>query len=279
MSLKSISTVVTDKALAKPVIDAATAVAARHDAHLDVLCLGVDRSQMEYYYAGANAMILQESISRAGQEAEEIEAEVKKLLDLSTVRWGTDSGVTQMADLSRQVAQHARYSDLVVLPKPYGKDRGIELEPVVEAAMFEGRAPLMIVPDAHKVEQLPKSVLLCWNESSESLAAIKASLPLLAEADAVHICVIDPPVHGANRSDPGGMLAAWLARHDIRAEIDVVARTLPRISDVIRRQAEDKNAEMIVMGAYGHSRFREAILGCATRNMLEDTEIPVFMAH
>ena len=145
--------------------------------------------------------------------------------------------------------------------------------------MFEGRTPVLIVPDEAEVARLPKSALLCWNESAESLTAIKASLPLLAEADAVHICVIDPPVHGPNRSDPGGMLAAWLARHDIRAEIDVVARTLPRISDVIRRQAEDIGAELIVMGAYGHSRFREAILGGATRNMLEDTNIPVFMAH
>ena len=145
--------------------------------------------------------------------------------------------------------------------------------------MFEGRAPVLIVPDAAEVAQMPKSVLLCWNESSESLAAIKASLPLFSAADSVHICIIDPPVHGPNRSDPGGMLASWLARHDIRAEIDVIARTLPKISDVIHRQAEDKGAEMIVMGAYGHSRFREAILGGATRNMLEDAQIPVFMAH
>jgi nucleotide-binding universal stress UspA family protein len=279
MSLKSVSTVITDPGLAGPVIAAATAVAATHDAHLDVLCLGVDRSRMEYYYAGANAMVLQEAIARAGKEAEAIEAEVKRLLSLTDIRWGTDTGVTQMTDLGRQVAQHARYSDLVVLPKPYGKGRGIELEPVVEAAMFEGRSPVLIVPDGSEVARLPRSVLLCWNESAESLAAIKASLPLLTAADTVHICVIDPPVHGPNRSDPGGLLASWLARHDVRAEIDVIARTLPKISDVIRRQAEDKGAEMIVMGAYGHSRFREAILGGATRNMLEDTEIPVFMAH
>lgn len=279
MSLKSISTIISDESLAAPVIDAAAAVAATHDAHLDVLCLGVDRSQMEYYYAGANAAILQDAISRAGQDAEAIEAAVRKRLEGATIRWGTDTGVSQMADIGRRVAQHARYADLVVLPKPYGKDRGIEVEPIVEAAMFEGRSPVLIVPDAAEVTRLPRSALLCWNESAESLAAIKASLPLLTEAEAVHICVIDPPVHGPNRSDPGGLLAAWLARHGIRAEIDVIAKTLPRMSDVIRRQAADRNAEMIVMGAYGHSRFREAILGGATRNMLEDAEVPVFMAH
>ena len=279
MTLKSISTILTDLTLAKPVLDAAVAVATTHDAHLEVLCLGVDRSQMDYYYAGANAMILQEAITRAGTEAAEIEAEAKRILSQTDIRWGTDARVTQLADLGRQVAGHARFSDLVVLPRPYGKDRGVELEPVVESAMFEGRTPVLIVPDAAEVARLPKSALLCWNESPEALTAIKAALPLLAEADVVHICVIDPPMHGPNRSDPGGQLAAWLARHGVRAEIDVLARTLPKVSDVIRRHAEDKGAEMIVMGAYGHSRFREAILGGATRHMLEDADIPVFMAH
>lgn len=279
MAIKTIATILTDKSTVKPVLDAAATLAARLDAHLDVLCLGVDRSQMGYYYAGANAAILQEAISRANTEAEEIEEAAKAALQLTDVRWGTDTGVAQMADLGRHVAQHARFSDLVVLPKPYGKDSGVEQEPVVEAAMFEGRAPVMIVPDAALVERLPESALICWNESPESLAAIKAALPLLTQVDRVHIAIIDPPVHGPNRSDPGGMLASWLARHGVRAEIDVLARTVPRISDVIRRHAGDTGAEMIVMGAYGHSRFREAILGGATRNMLEDTALPIFMAH
>lgn len=279
MSFKSISTIISDPALAGPVTKAAAAVAATHDAHLDALCLGVDRSRMEYYYAGANAMILQDAITRAGGEAAAIETEVKRLLDQTAIRWGTDTRVTQMADLGRQVAQHARFSDLVVLPHPYGPNRDIDLEPIVEAALFEGRAPVLVVPDAGEVARLPKSALLCWNESAEALAAIKASLPLLSGAESVRICIIDPPVHGPNRSDPGGMLAIWLARHGIRSEIDVIARTLPKTSEVILRHARDRGAEMIVMGAYGHSRFREAILGGATRNMLENADIPVLMAH
>lgn len=279
MAIKTISTILTDKALVKPVLDAASTLALNVDAHIDALCLGVDRSQMGYYYAGANAAILQEAISRAGAEAEEIEEAAKAALALTDTRWGTDTGVAQMADLGRHVAQHARFSDLVVLPKPYGKDVGIELEPVVEAAMFEGRAPVLIVPQADQVAKLPETALLCWNESPESLAAIKASLPLLAQVDRVHIAIIDPPVHGPNRSDPGGMLAAWLARHGVKAEIDVLAKTMPRISDMIRRHAEDTQADLIVMGGYGHSRFREAILGGATRNMLEEAEVPVLLAH
>jgi nucleotide-binding universal stress UspA family protein len=59
----------------------------------------------------------------------------------------------------------------------------------------------------------------------------------------------------------------------------VIAKTLPRVSDVLGRHLRDQDADMLVMGAYGHSRLREAILGGATRNMLQIAEVPVFMAH
>jgi nucleotide-binding universal stress UspA family protein len=59
----------------------------------------------------------------------------------------------------------------------------------------------------------------------------------------------------------------------------VLAKTMPRISDVLCRHVRDQDAELLVMGAYGHSRFRESIMGGATRNMLELAELPVFMAH
>ncbi|HAW45742.1 MAG TPA: universal stress protein, partial [Roseovarius sp.] len=83
------------------------------------------------------------------------------------------------------------------------------------------------------------------------------------------VVVIDPPMHGPNRSDPGGLLAQYLSRHGAKTEIDVLSRSLPRVSDVLLRHMTDMDADMVVMGAYGHSRFREAIFGGATRYMLE----------
>jgi len=75
------------------------------------------------------------------------------------------------------------------------------------------------------------------------------------------------------------MLSQYLARHEVRVEIDVLSKTLPRISDVLMRHAVDVSADLMVMGAYGHSRFREAIFGGATRAMLEHATLPVLMAH
>jgi nucleotide-binding universal stress UspA family protein len=279
MSYKTILTVLTDPALIPATLDQAEILARTHDAHLDVLCLGVDRTQTGYYYAGANALILQETIARAETEANEIEAQVKARLERSGVRWSTDAGVSQMADIARHVAARARFADLAVLPKPYGATRGAELEPVIESAMFEGLCPILVVPGPGHAMTAPKRIVIGWNESREALVAVKAALPLLAQADLVHVVVVDPPSHGPSRSDPGGPLSQYLARHGVRAEIDVLSKTLPRISDVLIRHANDVNADLLVMGAYGHSRFREAILGGATRNMLEQSEQTVFMAH
>jgi nucleotide-binding universal stress UspA family protein len=279
MAYKSLFTVLTDSKFAEPVLEQCAAVAAAHDAHLDVLCMGVDRTQTGYYYAGANAMVLQETISRAQEEAQEIEQMAKAYLSNTEVRWGTDMGVAQMADLSRHVAAHARFSDMVILPQPYGEDHGAELEPVLEASLFDGKVPVLTLPDGKPPMGKAKTISIAWNESNESLAAVRAALPYLQAADEVHVVVIDPPTHGPNRSDPGGLLSQYLARQGVRAEIDVLAKTMPRVSDVLLRHAADTNTDLVVMGAYGHSRFREAILGGATRYMLEQTELPVLMAH
>lgn len=279
MAYKSILSVLTDTTFVQSTLAQGIELARGQEAHLDALCLGVDRSQTGYYYAGANAMILQETLNRAQKESKELEDQAIEHLRAAGIRWGTESGVAQIADLGRHVAARARFADLVVLPKPYGKDHGAELEPTIEAAMFEGQAPVLVIPDNTPPMATPKRISIGWNESAEALVAVRAALPFLQKADAVRVVVIDPPTHGPHRSDPGGLLSQFLSRHGVRVEIDVLSKTLPRVSDVLLRHAKDTECEMVVMGAYGHSRFREAILGGATRNMLEQADIPVFMAH
>ncbi len=279
MSYKSLLTVLTDADHAAAPVAHATALATELDAHVEALCLGVDRTQSGYYYAGANAMILQETLDRARVEAGEVAAFAKDLLQKSGVRWSVEDGVAQLADIARHVALRARFSDLVVLAQPYGEGRGAEMEAVVEAALFDGDAPVLIVPDKGDPMTRPKTVVIAWNQSREAMAAVRAALPFLRNAELVRIVVIDPPQHGPERSDPGGFLGQMLARQGVHCEIDVLAKTLPRVSDVINRHVQDKEAGLIVMGAYGHSRFREAILGGATRNMLEQAKVPVLMAH
>ncbi|MHC0052393.1 universal stress protein [Actibacterium sp. D379-3] len=279
MAYKTILTIVTSPDLTKAALDSAIALAGREDAHLDILCLGVDRTQTGYYYAGANAMLLQETLQRAQEDAAATEAAVAKRMASETIRWASEAVVAQIAGLAHLVAQRARFSDLVVMPKPYGEGRGVEDEAAVEAALFDGKVPVLIMPDKADVNTIGERVVIAWNQSTEALTAVRSALPLLQAADMVNITVIDPPQHGPDRSDPGGLVSQMLGRHGVKAEISVLAKTMPRVADVLDRHVKDISADMVVMGAYGHSRFRESIMGGATRNMLENTSVPVLMAH
>lgn len=282
MSYKSILTVLTRAADAALAVGSAARLAQTLDAHLDVLVLGVDRTQVGYSYIGSGAVMMQVALDRAEAEARDAEAAVKAELAKRPpgLRVSVEAAVTQLGALTDLVAQRARFADLVVLPRPYGEGKGVESEAVIEAAMFEGKAPVLVLPEQGLGDAIvPKRVVVAWNQSAEAMAATRLALAFLKSAERVDITVIDPPQHGPERSDPGGLLCQMLVRHGVHAEVSVLARSLPRVSDVLARHLLDQDADMLVMGAYGHSRFREAILGGATRNMLEKATVPVLMAR
>lgn len=279
MAYRTITTVLTDVEVNAASMQAAMDIARREEAHLDVLCLGIDRTQPGFYYAGANAMVVQDNLTQAREDSVALEEYARKQLTGSDFPWATTAISAQMVALNGLIAHRTRFSDLVVLPRPYGAGRGYDYEAVVEAAMFDGDVPVLIQPDGVTFPEDVKTVAVAWNESTEALRAVRGALPFLQQAETVNITVVDPPQHGPERSDPGGALSQWLSRQGVRAEVSVLSKTMPRVSDVLLRHARDIDADMIVMGAYGHSRFRESILGGATRSMLEVAEVPVLMAH
>lgn len=276
MSYKSILTVISEVDIDASALEAAIALTQAQDGHLDILALGIDHSAPGYYYAGTNALIEQATLEQARQDAEAIDAALRARMEGQQCRWGAETALAQIGTIQTLVGGRARFADLVLLPKPYGEGKSLAEEAVLEAALFSGAAPVLVLPAGAQVVR-PQRVVLAWNQSSEALAAIRAALPLLQQADLANIVIIDPPRHGPDRSDPGGMLSQMLARHGVRAEISVIAATMPRTADVLARHCADQEADLLVMGAYGHSRFREAIMGGATRDMLEATAIPVLM--
>ena len=280
MSWKTIFCALSDTTLVEPTLTHAAALAKARDAHLDVLCLGVARDPATHYFSGAGAVVVQNTFQACYDEAAELDTAARDFLKKQDgFYWSCNEGIAQLADLGHHVAERARFADLAVLPMPYGEGLGPELAPLTEAILFQGRIPAMILPKDAKVYTAPKRVLLAWNDSPEALRAARDALPLLTQADRVHVVVIDPPTHGPNRSDPGGLISQFLARHGVTVEIDVLSKTLPRVSDILLRRAADIDAEVIVMGAYGHSRVREAVFGGATRHMLQHATVPLLMSH
>ncbi|WP_376874598.1 universal stress protein [Albirhodobacter sp. R86504] len=284
MNYKTVMTVLTRPAYIEADLAPAIAAAQDQDAHLDVLCLGLDLVQTGYYFSGASAALYQEGRALAEEDARKLQEAAKAALSEAEaqgvkLRWSTEQAVAQLGSVGALIGQRARFADLVVASSPYGEDCGSAEEAIVEAALFDARTSVLLAPKGQALTLAPRRVVVAWNQSNEALCAIRKALPVLKCAERVDITVIDPPSHGPERSDPGGQLAQWLARHGVNCEISVLAKTLPRAVDVLQRHLTDTKTDMLVMGAYGQSRLREAILGGTTRNMLESATTPVFMAH
>ncbi len=278
MSYKSILTIWDGREQSRAAMDRAIQIVKDNDGHLNVLCLGIDNIQAGLYYAGATPLVISESIETARDQARGLETEVGQILDNQDINWSCQAMIAQIGGLANVVGQAARFNDLVVLPQPYGGGSGEEASAALEAAMFVGHAPVLVCP-ANETAKPGKKIVVAWNESAEAMAAIRAGLTYIQAADSVDIVIIDPGQHDENRADPGGELSRMLDRHGANVSVSVLARTVPRVAEVIERHASDVGADMIIMGAYGHSRFRESILGGATRDMLEHVTVPVLMAH
>src|SRR6056297_1775744 len=155
MAYKSIFTAITDPEDVGPVLEAAIPFVRAEGAHLDVLCLGIDRTQTGYYFAGATALMHEETLRHAQNEAKAIEQAVRDRLGRSDISWGVDAVVAQTATVAGLVAKRARFADLVMLPQPYGDNRTMDAPVVVEAAMFQGQAPVMVLPQAKSPSNRP----------------------------------------------------------------------------------------------------------------------------
>jgi len=279
MDYKSIITFLGSRAELDATLPWAMRFAGQNQAHLSVQTMGIDMTPAGGFYMGASPILLQETLETAQQDAQTLETTARQMLEREDLLWSADSTVVQFGGLPAQVGLHARFSDLVIQTSPYGDNVLPSQEAVIEAALFEGQASVLVLPKTGIDEDFGKHVAVAWNQSNEALSAIRRAMPMLQAAELVSVIVVDPPVHSPERSDPGGLLTQMLARHGVKAEVSVLAKTLPRVSDVLMRHMEDIDASVLVMGAYGHSRLREAILGGATRNVLENASHALFMAH
>ncbi|MEE9427641.1 MAG: universal stress protein [Paracoccaceae bacterium] len=279
MAFMTVTLVVSDINVDQLAIQAALKLVEQNGGHLDLLCLGIDHTHPGLVAASPGMVLPQSNVVQATKAAQELEAAIKEQLQPSNVSWASSALTVHLAGLSATLAHQMRFSDLAVFALPYGKGRTRSHEAALECALFDAGIPVFAVPDDAQLQHPIKRIVLAWNDSREALNAVRLALPMMQMAESVNIVMVAPPIHALDRSDPGGSLAKMLSRHGVKAEISVLAKTMPRVSDVIARHVVDQNADLLIMGAYGHSRIRESILGGATRNILETTQLPLFLAH
>jgi nucleotide-binding universal stress UspA family protein len=282
MPIRTISTVIHDFDVQSDTLDLAISVARAQDAHLSVFVLGVDETEPGFYYAGAQEVIVGANFDAAQKHESEQQEAARTRLQNSEIKWDVAGLILQHGILATTLGDRLRYSDLVVVSAPYAQKRSRVAETVAEAALFNASLPCLIVPPDYPTkmpETAFRRILVAWNDGDQALAAVRAAYPFIATADLVDISVIDPSTSGPDRSDPGGRLAQVVTRHGARAEVTVLAKGEQPVADQLSQRARETGADLIVMGAYGHSRMREAIFGGATRRMFETLQVPVLMAH
>lgn len=280
MTYQNLFTILTPGPDALRGLDGAIALATAMDAHLDVLAIGVEAVPGGYAYAELNAAVVQATMDASRQQANDLKADAQAQIERAGLaRASVMSVVCSAGLLPATVRRLARFSDLAIQPSPYAGSAGPEEPGILETALFEAHIPVLVLPKGFQSWQPPRRIAVAWNEGAEALRAVRYALPLIRAADTTYLSIIDPPQHGPDRSDPGGLLAQYLARHGARCEVDVLARSLPRISDHLLRTITERDIDVMVMGAYGRARWSEAMFGGATRDMLRECPVPVLMAH
>ncbi len=174
------------------------------------------------------------------------------------------------------VTDRSRLSDLIVLSLS-GDGVSPSADPLSIAAdvAVHARAPVLAVPQASRPANFAGAALVAWNGSPESCHALRMALPMLQKASAVHIAT----VVNDRTEFPATDGCQYLARQGIEAELHEWPRSDRSISEALLDAADKLRADYLVMGAYGHTRLREAILGGTTRDMLGDSRIPLVLAH
>ncbi|MBB5407547.1 nucleotide-binding universal stress UspA family protein [Paraburkholderia sp. HC6.4b] len=175
---------------------------------------------------------------------------------------------------------HARHADLLVLGQPDPRDPAsyVDRHFVGEVVLGAGR-PALVIPRAGAVPTLGENVLIAWDGNREASRAIADAMPLLERARFVGVAVVEP-THDHEAGPSAIDVAAWLEAHGVRASFSTTPRLgIAGTGATLLNRVSDLHADLLVMGAYGHSHARERVWGGVTRTMLESMTVPVLMAH
>jgi nucleotide-binding universal stress UspA family protein len=260
-----------------PRLDLALALARRHDAHL--VCLYALSAVPVTSHAVEAGEIFRQARQRAQAEmlanARAAYEESVRRAGYAKVEWRASAD-----DALGVVALHARYADLVVIGQkneewPSGVGKEFE-----ERLLLACGRPVLVVPYAYDGRTVGETVVVAWNASREATRAVSDALPLLARAKQVHVIAFNPKRAGrAHGEVPGGDIALHLARHGVKVTVSSQEASDIDVGNMLLSRAFDHSADLIVMGAYGHSRLQELVMGGVTRTLLQSMTVPVLMSH
>ncbi|MGH6901649.1 MAG: universal stress protein, partial [Geminicoccaceae bacterium] len=214
-----------------------------------------------------------------GQRAEAALARFTEAAKRNQIAFETRTDRVLYTALAEALATHARYADVVILGQADPEDAALPHYLPEEVTLASGR-PSLVIPYIGPQATLGQRVTVAWDAKREAARAVNDALPLLTRAQTVGVVTVNPSEtpfgHG---EQPGADIAVHLARHGIKVEVQRIESRDIDVANIVLSHIADQSSDLLVMGAYGHSRLRELVLGGVTRTILHDMTVPVFMAH
>jgi nucleotide-binding universal stress UspA family protein len=184
------------------------------------------------------------------------------------------------SEVPKVLAQYARLHDLAIFPMPEGDYVSqFDAQWYAETVMFDSGLPAMILPERPASDPVRiDTVVVAWDKSRTAARSIADAIPLLKNATSVRLLTVQGEKHIVEEPS-SSLMAQHLERHGVKVVVDEVQAGNRTIGEVLKAHVHSTAADLLIMGAYGHSRFREFVLGGATKSMLTHPPCPLFMSH
>jgi nucleotide-binding universal stress UspA family protein len=180
------------------------------------------------------------------------------------------------ATVADSVIEHGRTADLIVTSRA---PQNGWIDDVAERAAIESGRPVVVLPGEGDFLSIGREITIAWKSSKEATRAVFDALPLLRKSRNVRlVTVLEDGIETTELALRAELLAS-LSRHGVEVEIESIASMGMSIGDALLDYAKSRNQDLLVMGLYGHSRFREFFLGGASRDVLDHVSVPVFLSH
>jgi nucleotide-binding universal stress UspA family protein len=177
------------------------------------------------------------------------------------------------SEVPDRLVEYARLRDLTIVPAPES-----HVQWGAEAVIFRSGRPVLVLPETPSKPFTLDTAVVAWDFSRAAARAVADAIPLLEKSKRVHVVTVTNE-KGIDFRHSSEEIARNLARHGIDVVLDKVDAAGRPVGKVIRERLAACNADLLVMGAYGHSRFREFVLGGATQDMLSAPPLPVLFSH
>lgn len=254
-------------------------IASKFDAHITGIALtGISRYIFESTDLGVGDPNIMLHLSALRERAEKAIAQFKQASEGLGI--ATTECLIANDEANGGLGLRARYADLIII----GQTNRDEPSPSVmsdfpEFMVVNSGRPVLVIPHTGETNGIAENCVIAWDGSREAARAITDAIPLLKQSKLVQVLIINPEKQGeAHGEEPGADIALYLARHGIK--VDIASRfSTHSTGTAILGACKELGADLLVMGGYGHSRFREMIMGGTTRTILEKMTIPVLMSH